>query len=78
MAQCVVIVGGAVVQSAADPCTGFVILTPAEYEYVSANPFKLSVEEASLIGGAVAAAWVTAWAFLAIARMFRPHGAQME
>lgn len=67
MPQCVVLSEtGAVQASSADPCTGFVLLTPAEYGVVAANPFVLTVEDGILISGAVGAVWALAWALRSI------------
>lgn len=78
MAQCVVISGGAVVESVADPCTGFLVLTPAEYAALSHNPFILSVEDGALISGAIAAVWASAWCLRALARTLRTDGVAEE
>jgi hypothetical protein len=74
MAQCVVISGGAVVESVADPCTGFLIVTPAEYAALSHNPFMLSVEDGLLISGAIAAVWAAAWAWRKAASALQTDG----
>jgi hypothetical protein len=78
MAQCVVISGGAVVESLAAPCTGFLILTPAEYAALSHNPFNLSVEDGALVGGAITAIWAAAWCWRALARTLRSDGEAVE
>lgn len=78
MAQCVVISGGAVVESLADPCTGFVLVTPAEYSALSHNPFVLSVEDGLLISGAIAAVWAAAWAWKALAAVLRSDGEALD
>ena len=48
------------------PCTGFVLLTPAEYSAMASNPFVLSVEDGALISGAIGGVWALAWALRAI------------
>jgi hypothetical protein len=78
MAQCVVITSGAVVESAADPCTGFLILTPAEYAAISVSPFRLTLAEGALIGGALAAIWASAWAWRQLRRMLDSGGLATE
>lgn len=78
MPQCVVITGGAVVESAADPCTGFVLLTPAEYGALAANPFYLTPAQGALIGAAIGAVWVTAWAWRTLARLVQSDGVPSE
>jgi hypothetical protein len=71
MGQCVVIASGAVVESLADPCTGFVLLTPAEYSAMAANPFVLSAEDGAAVAMAVVGVWVVAFAFRALFRVIR-------
>jgi len=61
MPQCVVLSSGQLVESAADPCTGFVVLTSAEYGALAANPFRLSPEDGAQLGFAVAGVWAVAW-----------------
>lgn len=66
MAQCVVIDGGgAIVPSASEPCSGFLMLSPSEFLNLSNNPFFLSAEDGALVGAAVVAVWATAYAFRA-------------
>lgn len=78
MAQCVQVVNvnGADVLSpvTAEPCTGLVVLTPAEYAHVSSNPFNLSNEDGVLIAGAVATVWIAAWCFKALIRTLNSDG----
>lgn len=68
MAQCVVFDGGALVESAADPCTGFVLLTPAEYGAVAVSPFHLTPADGLLVSGAVIGVWAAAVAIRAVVR----------
>jgi len=67
-----------VVESAANPCTGYVLVTPAEYATLMANPFLLSLEDGALIGGAIAAVWASAWCVRQLARMLQLDGAAEE
>lgn len=71
MAQCVVIASGAVVESAADPCLGFVLLSPAEYSALASSPFLLSVEDGVSLSMSIVAVWVTAYCFRALYRVIR-------
>lgn len=64
--------------AASAPCTGYVVLTPAEYGALSANPFILSSEDASLVGGAIALTWATAWGFRQLARALNTDGTSNE
>lgn len=61
MAQCVStaeVQGQTVLVPVADsPCTSYVLVTPAEYETMSGNPFRLSINEASLIAAAILGVW---------------------
>lgn len=68
MAQCVVVVGDTVVPSAADPCTGFLMLTPVEFGVVSNSPFNLTPEDGATVGGAILVVWATAFAARALVR----------
>ena len=78
MAQCVALVGGQVVESTADPCTTLLLLTPAEYTALAFNPFVLSVEDGLLISGAIAAVWVAAWCWRALALTLQSDGEAIE
>lgn len=69
MAQCITFdASGFAVQSAADPCTTAVVLTPAEYGALAANPLNLSLEDGALLGGAIVGIWAAAFAFRAAIR----------
>lgn len=65
MAQCAVIatVAGTdvLVPSSADPCTGLVVLTPAEYAAIAASPFVLSAEDGMVISVAIVGIWSAAY-----------------
>lgn len=75
MPQCAVIAeSGALVASAADPCTGLVVLTPAEYASLADNPFHLTPEQGTLIAAAVAGVWVIAWCAKAFVRALNSDG----
>lgn len=84
MAQCTVIVnvsGSEVLAPAAaasEPCTSLVVLTPAEYEALSHNPFNLTPEDGALVAGAVVSVWAMAWAFRALYGVLRPEGESPE
>lgn len=75
MAQCVVVanVGGTDVltPSSADPCTGLIVLTPAEYGVFSTNPLMLSAADGAVISGAVAGVWIAAWCMRALYSVLR-------
>lgn len=71
MAQCVSFASqGAsapdVLVAAPDPCSTFVLVTPAEYSALSHNPFVLSLEDGALVSGAIGTVWGIAWALRAI------------
>jgi hypothetical protein len=75
MAQCVVIDGGGVVTaSAADPCPGFVVLTPTEYGSFLASPFSLSAEDGATVSIAIIGVWAVAFAFRALAKALHTDG----
>lgn len=75
MSQCVVInTGGQLETSAADPCTTLVVLTPAEYGAMSANPFVLTPEDGLLISAAVVTVWAAAWSWKALVWTLKDHG----
>jgi hypothetical protein len=62
MAQCVIAnATGQLELSSADPCVGLVVLTPAEYGLLAANPFLLSPEDGALVSGAILAVWIGGW-----------------
>ena len=64
--------------AASAPCSGYVVLTPAEYAALSANPFILSPEDATLVGGAIALTWATAWGFRQLARALNTDGSSSQ
>lgn len=64
--------------AASAPCSGYVVLTPAEYSALSANPFILSPEDATLVGGAIALTWATAWAIRQIGRALNTDGSSNQ
>lgn len=68
MAQCVAIVSGVVRTSTANPCTGFVILTPAEYSTLVSNPLLLTPEDGFVLSAAVIGVWASAVAIRALIR----------
>lgn len=75
MSQCVVInAGGQLETSTADPCTSLVVLTPAEYGALSANPFVLTPEDGLLISAAVVGVWAAAWSWKALVWTLKDHG----
>lgn len=79
MAQCITVnASGQLETSTADPCTTLVVLTPAEYAAVSANPFNLSPEDGALISGAVIGVWCIAWACRALQRVLSTDGESQD
>lgn len=78
MAQCVVPVNLSGVDvlspAAVEPCTGLVVLTPAEYGAMSQNPFNLSPEDGTLVAAAVVGVWCIGWAMRALARVLSTDG----
>jgi len=75
---CVELAASAVVPSAADPCTGYVLFSAAEATTLLSNPFLLTVEQGLLIGGAIAAVWAAAWCIRQLARVLQLDGAAEE
>lgn len=75
MAQCVstaLVQGQTVLVPVADsPCTSFVLVTPAEYESMSSNPFRLSLQDASLIAAAILGVWGIAVCWRELATFIR-------
>ncbi|MFZ4551887.1 MAG: hypothetical protein ACOYNB_08690 [Aquabacterium sp.] len=73
MAQCVafVLVNGVTVLSPveATPCTTAVVLTPAEYELMASNPFRLGVDEAALLASAVLGVWGIGYCWRSIRKL---------
>jgi hypothetical protein len=68
MAQCVVISGGAVVESLSDPCTGFLLLTPTEYGLLNNSPLNLSLEDGVVLSVGIIACWAAAYGWRAAVR----------
>jgi len=71
MAQCVAIVGGAVVEDATSPCPGFMLVTVPEYEAISTNPFRLDPVDGLAVSAAVIGVWGAAFAFRALVNALR-------
>ena len=59
---------GAVVQSAASPCTGFLLLSPVEFGLLNNSPLNLSLEDGSVLAVGIVACWATAFAVRAVIR----------
>jgi len=78
MAQCVVITGGAVVESTANPCTGFLLLTPTEYGLLNNSPLNLSLEDGAVLAVGIVACWAAAFAWRAAIRALGSDGAVTE
>lgn len=80
MAQCVgsVLVNGVSVLAPVDatPCTSAVVLTPAEYEALSHNPFHLSMSEGGTVSAAVVGVWLIAYGAKEVSRLLRHGGDQ--
>jgi hypothetical protein len=74
MAQCVVISAGAVVESTADPCTGFVLITPTEYGLLNISPLNLSAEDGLLLASAIVGVWAAAFSIRAAVRALGSDG----
>ena len=69
MAQCVAIdTAGAVVQDLSTPCTGLVLLTPAEYAAIATNPFQLTAEDGFILSVAIIGVWAAAFSIRAVIR----------
>ncbi len=77
MAQCVAVVGGSVVE-AAEPCTGFLLLSPAEYAQVVASPFNLTAEDGLTLSVAILGVWAVAWSIRALVRALDTDGEVRE
>lgn len=82
MAQCVgqsVVSGVTVLTPVADsPCTSAVLLTPAEYGAISANPFNLSGEDGTLYAAAIVGVWVVGWAVKALILTLKNDGEALD
>jgi hypothetical protein len=66
VAQCVVIDGsGALVAdpSPIDTCTGYVLATSQEFANMQTVWTPLTLDEGTIIGGAIFLAWAVAWGF---------------
>ncbi len=78
MSQCAIVtqVNGVdvIAPSVADPCTGLVVLTPAEYEAMATNPLNLSVEDGALVAGLIVGVWAIAWSFRALYSVLHDGG----
>jgi len=72
--QCVVIDAGAVVESSADPCTGFILLTPTEYGLMNISPLNLSSEDGLLLASAIVGVWAAAFSIRAAIRALGSDG----
>jgi len=72
MAQCVAFAdAGAsapVLMAAPEPCTTFVLVTPAEYAAQSQNPFVLTPEDGLLVSAAIVGVWAAAFLWRAAIR----------
>lgn len=76
MAHCVAAgVDGVLSLSSVEPCTTFVIVTPAEYAAMSVNPFNLTPEDGTAISFAIVGVWVTALCIRALIRVVRGSAA---
>lgn len=78
MSQCVAIVAGSVVESSANPCTSFVLLTPTEFGLLNNSPLNLSLEDGSVLAVGIVAVWATAFAVRAVIRALGSDGAVSE
>jgi hypothetical protein len=78
MAQCIAIDAGtgAVTASVADPCIGFVVLTPAEYGALSQTPWTVIADpaDAAVLGAAMVAVWCAAWGLRALRKSLDTDG----
>lgn len=68
MAQCVGFDAGGSLVQLPEPCTSFVLVTPAEYSAIAASPFYLTAEDGFLLGSAVVGVWAAAFAIRAAIR----------
>ena len=73
MAQCVSFAdqgasAPAVLVAAPEPCTTFVLVTPAEYAAQASNPFVLTPEDGLLISAAIVGVWAAAFSWRAAIR----------
>lgn len=68
MAQCAVIdtaASGVLRASDADPCTGFVLLSPTEFGLLNNSPLNLSAEDGFLVAAAIVGVWAMAFSWRA-------------
>jgi len=73
MAQCVAFASqGAsapdVLVAAPEPCSTFVLVTPAEYSAMALNPFILTPEDGLILSAAIVGVWSAAFAWRAAIR----------
>lgn len=81
MTQCIVIDPAAsdvLRASSADPCTGFVALTPVEYASLADVPWHLTPAEGLELGGAILAVWGAAWGIRLLWSAFLTDGEVRE
>lgn len=75
MAQCVstsIVNGVTVLVPVNDtPCTSMVVITPAEYQSMSASPFVLSLTDGALISSAILGVWGIAVCWRELAAFIR-------
>jgi hypothetical protein len=62
------------VPSYESPCMGLVVLEPAEFAHITANPFVLTVEQGLGLSVAIAAVWAVAWGWKALGRVVSQSG----
>lgn len=80
-AQCVVVDSAAsdvLRATAAEPCLGFVVLSPTEYSAWVVSPLNLSAEDGVLLSTAILGVWAVAWSFRALARALNTDGEVIE
>ena len=79
MAQCVAFDGnGFLVAAASSPCTSLVVVTPAEYEVIASNPFRLTEAGGLELGLAITGVWVVAWCMRALYSVLLDRGLEGE
>jgi len=82
MAQCVAFadVGASApaLVAAPEPCSTFVLISPAEYSAVSQSPLNLTPEQGALIGSAILLTWAMAWGWRALEQVISDDGVSSQ
>jgi hypothetical protein len=67
-----------VLVAAPEPCSTFVLISPAEYSAVSQSPLNLTPEQGALIGSAILLTWAMAWGWRALEQVISDDGVSSQ